>query len=96
MHGAWYVGEDFINKIDSKTGQPFGRLGLSWGCPALSLYMAQKVIPVIKNGSLIMHYHSSLQDAALSGKEVRFAIPKPVEVPAELESENDLSGEQGQ
>lgn len=71
VHGAWYVGEDFINKIDSKTGQPFGRLGLSWGCPALSLYMASKVIPLIKEGSLIMHYHAALQDKAQSGKEVQ-------------------------
>jgi hypothetical protein len=71
VHGAWYVGEDFINSIDPKTGQPFGRLGLSWGCPALSLSMAAKVIPLIKNGSLIMHYHGALQDEAQSGKEVQ-------------------------
>jgi hypothetical protein len=71
VHGAWYVGEDFINTINSKTGEPFGRLGLSWGCPALSLYMAARVIPVIQEGSLIMHYHAALQDEAQSGKEVQ-------------------------
>lgn len=75
VHGAWYVGEDFINTIDPKTGQPFGRLGLSWGCPALSLYMASKVIPLIKEGSLIMHYHAGLQDEAQSGRLVQVSPP---------------------
>lgn len=93
LHGAWYVGEDFINKIDSKTGQPFGRLGLSWGCPALSLFMAQKIIPQLQNGSLIMHYHSSLQDASLSGKEVRISVPK--ELDPLPEADPTLIGEQG-
>jgi hypothetical protein len=84
VHGAWYVGEDFIKTIDPKTGEPFGRLGLSWGCPALSLYMAQRVIPLIKEGSLIMHYHAGLQDLALSGKEVQVSTQVSVQTQSRL------------
>lgn len=70
VHGAWYVGEEFINSINKKTGQPYGRLGLSWGCPALSLSMAEKLIPLLKGGSVIYHYHPALVDEAQSGRLV--------------------------
>lgn len=70
VHGAWYVGEDFINSTDPKTGLARGRLGLSWGCPALSLSMAEKLIPYLKGGSLIFHYHSSLLEDSMSGRQV--------------------------
>lgn len=71
MHGAWYVGEDFMNSINPKTKEKFGRIGVSWGCPAVSMSIAELTIPVLKDGSLIMHYHASLQDASLSGREVK-------------------------
>lgn len=48
IHGAWYVSEDFINK--------HGRLGRSWGCPALPLKTNRKIINTIKNGSYIFIY----------------------------------------
>ncbi|MNL80121.1 hypothetical protein D3C87_2068820 [compost metagenome] len=70
MHGAWYAGEEFINTIDPKTGMKFGRLGLSWGCPAVPLSEIQTLITLLQNGGLIMHYHGLLMDAALSGAEV--------------------------
>lgn len=71
LHGAWYVGEDFINSLDPKTGLPRGRLGVSWGCPALSLSMAEKLIPYLQGGSVIFHYHPQLLDEAQNGREVR-------------------------
>lgn len=70
LHGAWYVGEDFINSINEKTGEKYGRLGVSWGCPAVSSAIAEKIIPLLKGGSLMLHYHPTLMDEALSGKEV--------------------------
>ena len=48
MHGAWYVSEAQIR------GQ--GRLGRSWGCPALSESMARPVIDTIKGGSFVFSY----------------------------------------
>ncbi|UYL07608.1 murein L,D-transpeptidase catalytic domain family protein [Bdellovibrio sp. SKB1291214] len=76
LHGAWYVGEDFIKSKNPKTGQPFGRLGVSWGCPALSLAMASKVIPQIQKGSVVLHYHRDLMEAAMSGNEVSINEPQ--------------------
>jgi hypothetical protein len=48
MHGAWYVSE--------AQARSQGRLGRSWGCPALSEEMAPKVIDTIKGGSFIYSY----------------------------------------
>jgi hypothetical protein len=49
MHGAPYVSEDFARK--------HGRLGRSWGCPALDRAVSNKVIDRIKNGHLVFSYY---------------------------------------
>jgi hypothetical protein len=48
IHGAYYVSEDFIRKYD--------RIGRSWGCPALPLYLTKEVINLIKEGSCLYIY----------------------------------------
>ncbi|MCK4544118.1 murein L,D-transpeptidase catalytic domain family protein [candidate division WOR-3 bacterium] len=48
IHGASYVSEDFIRK--------YGRLGKSWGCPALPMELSKKIIDTIKDGSCIFIY----------------------------------------
>jgi hypothetical protein len=48
MHGAWYVSE--------AQARAQGRIGRSWGCPALSEEMAPKVIDTIKGGSFVFSY----------------------------------------
>jgi len=53
MHGAWYVSEDFAEE--------HGRLGRSWGCPALEKDVAPEVIQTIKDGSLLFIYHPEQQ-----------------------------------
>ena len=58
MHGAWYVSEAFA--------QEHGRLGRSWGCPALEKDVAPEVIETIKNGSLLFIYHPEQQWQAQS------------------------------
>ncbi|MNL53634.1 hypothetical protein D3C87_1768980 [compost metagenome] len=68
LHGAWYAAKEFINSIDPKTGQPRGRLGLSWGCPALSLALAKKLIPFLQEGGVIFHYHPTLLEESLKGR----------------------------
>lgn len=48
IHGADYVSTDFINK--------HGRIGRSWGCPALPLHLTKEVIDLIKEGSCLFIY----------------------------------------
>lgn len=85
MHGAWYAEEDFINSKNPKTGEKFGRLGVSWGCPALAPQIAAKLIPIFQNGSVLLHYYGPLMEEAMSGKEV--SAPKPKEADSETMSE---------
>lgn len=53
MHGAPYVSEAFAVAR--------GRLGRSWGCPALREAVARKVIDLVKGGSLLFAYYPDQQ-----------------------------------
>ena len=48
MHGAPYVSDNFVNK--------HGRIGRSWGCPAISLGEIKGVIDKIEGGTLMLSY----------------------------------------
>ena len=47
--GAWYVTEAVAAR--------YGRLGRSWGCPALGPSVAKKVIDTIRGGTLLFVYY---------------------------------------
>lgn len=49
VHGAWYAREDFVAE--------HGRLGRSYGCPALDDAVAREVIDAIKGGTLLFAYY---------------------------------------
>jgi hypothetical protein len=49
MHGAPYVSEDFVKKN--------GRLGRSWGCPALREGVAREVIDRVRGRGLLFSYY---------------------------------------
>ena len=49
MHGADYV--------DPDTGRQRGRLGRSWGCPALRKAVARPIIDLMKNGQFVFSYY---------------------------------------
>jgi hypothetical protein len=49
MHGAPYVSEDFVKKN--------GRLGRSWGCPALREGIAREVIDRVRGSGLLFAYY---------------------------------------
>jgi hypothetical protein len=53
MHGAPYVDPQFALKQ--------GRLGRSWGCPALRQAVAQKVIDTVRGGGVIFSYYPDQQ-----------------------------------
>jgi len=53
MHGAPYVSEAFVKAT--------GRLGRSWGCPAISADVARKLIDRVKGGGLVFAYYPDAQ-----------------------------------
>ena len=49
IHGAEYVTEDFARR--------HGRLGLSWGCPAVRPEISSEIIDEIKDGTAVFAYY---------------------------------------
>jgi L,D-transpeptidase catalytic domain len=49
MHGAYYVSREAIRAL--------GRLGRSWGCPAVRAEIADKIINTVRGGSAIFAYY---------------------------------------
>lgn len=49
MHGAWYV--------DPVLGRQQGRLGRSYGCPAVRSEVARQMIDTLKDGQLLFAYY---------------------------------------
>ena len=61
MHSASYVSEGFIHK--------HGRLGRSWGCPALPVELSKEIIDLIKEGSCLYIYADDSKNFAQKVKE---------------------------
>ena len=60
MHGAPYVSDDSVQKL--------GRLGRSWGCPAVRASVARPLIDDLKDGQYVFAYYPDaewLQRSAL-------------------------------
>lgn len=53
FHGAWYVSREFA--------QNHGRIGRSWGCPAVPEAVSKEIIDTIKDGTLFFAYYPDSQ-----------------------------------
>jgi hypothetical protein len=53
MHGAPYVSQEIAGRV--------GRLGRSWGCPAVRPEVARTVIDTLKGGALLFAYYPDRQ-----------------------------------
>jgi len=53
IHGAPYVSPEFVRQI--------GRLGRSWGCPAVEQRVARELIDTIQGGSVVFGYYPDEQ-----------------------------------
>lgn len=57
MHSAKYVSYNFLKQT--------GRLGRSWGCPAISAELMKRINSTFKDGGLIYAYHKDLAAQAM-------------------------------
>ena len=71
MHGAPYVSEDAI-KLQ-------GRLGRSWGCPALRAGIAREVIDTVKGNGLVFAYYPDR--SGWSRRSISATAPAPPSSP---------------
>lgn len=62
IHGANYVSENFIQRN--------GRIGRSFGCPALPPEDTQEVIDLIKDGTCLFIYHPALVPISPAEQEI--------------------------
>lgn len=58
IHGAWYVSDSFLHRM--------GRIGKSWGCPAVPKDVVTPMINQIKGGTLLFSYYPNPQWLATS------------------------------
>lgn len=65
MHGAYYVSREAVRAL--------GRLGRSWGCPAVRSEIAQKLIDTVRGGSAIFAYYP---DERWLSKSAFLTVPK--------------------
>jgi hypothetical protein len=91
MHGAPYVSEAFVKE--------HGRLGRSWGCPAVRAELAAEIIDLLRGGSLVYAHGPDPVWLAASTRRVeceavdyRLAAPRPTPEPAASVQSHSAAG----
>lgn len=79
MHSAKYVSEDYAKSQ--------GRIGRSWGCPAVAPAIIGKTINLFNNGGVIYAYHKDVNAKTLKNPNVQV-------VAVDHEDDIDLPGEE--
>lgn len=81
VHAASYVSEDFVRSQ--------GRLGRSWGCPAVAPGIIRKMLTNFKEGGVIYAYHEDLTAAATTSPSIQEVEDKKDEVDVDLPEEEE-------
>lgn len=81
VHAANYVSEDYVKAQ--------GRLGRSWGCPAVAPGIIGKVITNFKEGGVIYAYHKDLIGSAVKNPELQQANPDSDDEDVDLPDEEE-------
>lgn len=71
VHAANYVSEDYVKAQ--------GRLGRSWGCPAVAPGIIRRMLTNFKEGGLIYAYHKDLISSAVQDPTVQEVQPTAAE-----------------
>lgn len=85
IHSAKYISEDYIKR--------HGRLGRSWGCPAISPSIIQKVISSFKEGGVIYAYHKDLINSAHINTTLQQINLPTAEVDIDLPDEEETTNQ---
>ena len=94
VHGADYADAKFAQRKNPSTGKPYDRLGLSWGCPALSYSIVKDVIAKLQAGTILDIYQKDLMEAARSNSEVSIPPPPGEAVTEKASSKNSGDSEE--
>ncbi|AZZ36290.1 hypothetical protein CIK05_05630 [Bdellovibrio sp. qaytius] len=81
MHGAPYVSDDFLKRT--------GRLGRSWGCPAISPILMKKMIGFLKDGGIVYAYHKDMNEMIAKGKNIQVVTTVQDDVDQDLDGEEE-------
>lgn len=83
IHSAKYVSYDYVKAQ--------GRLGRSWGCPAVSPGIISKIISTMRDGSVVYGYHPDIMDGKLKNPTLQQAPhaedDEDIDLPDEEETE---------
>lgn len=81
IHAASYVSEDFVKEQ--------GRLGRSWGCPAVAPGIIPRMISNFKEGGVIYAYHKDLSVKAAKEPTIQEVKVEQVEEDVDLPDEEE-------
>lgn len=81
MHAAGYVSEEFVKAQ--------GRLGRSWGCPAVAPTLMPRMLTKFKDGGVIFAYHKDLTPKAVKEANLQEVNTDQIEEDIDLPDEEE-------
>lgn len=81
VHAANYVSEDYVKSQ--------GRLGRSWGCPAVAPGIIRRMLTNFKDGRLVYAYHKDLTTSTQKDPTLQVVQDQPEEEDVDLPDEEE-------